>query len=189
MVGAPGPAGGAGHRLAPVAGPPYFPGDDLADVYEATRTLGLEGIVLKRMDAPYEPGRRSSAWVKAKHFRFDALVVGAIRPPTAHRFTTPSGIVVGWPRDDGQLDHAGVVEVGFAPGERSLVLRSLERCATEECPCSASFLNDLVWVESALVVEVRSLASETGRWLREPVFSRVVGLRALVPSGGVEEPP
>ena len=36
-----------------------------------------------------------------------------------------------------------------------------------------------MWVEPALVVEVRSLASETGPWLREPVFLRVVGLRAL----------
>jgi len=74
----------------------------------------------------------------------------------------------------------GVVEIGFAPGERSLVMRSLERCATDRCPFARSpVVDDLVWVEPALVVEVRSLASEAGRWLREPVFSRVVGLRAL----------
>jgi bifunctional non-homologous end joining protein LigD len=81
--------------------PRYFRGDDLSDVYDATKKLGLEGIVLKRTDAPYEPGRRGSAWVKMKHFRFDALVVGAIRPPTGSR--PLSGIVVGWPRDDGLL--------------------------------------------------------------------------------------
>jgi bifunctional non-homologous end joining protein LigD len=156
--------------------PRYFRGDDLSDVYEATKKLGLEGIVLKRTDAPYEPGRRGSAWVKMKHFRFDALVVGAIRPPTGSR--PLSGIVVGWPRDDGLLDYAGIVEVGFAPGERAFVMQSLERCATDQCPFARPpLLRDLVWVEPALVVEVRSLASETGRWLREPVFS-LVGVRA-----------
>ena len=40
-------------------------------------------------------------------------------------------------------------------------------------------MSDLTWVEPALMVEVRSLASETGRWLREPVFSRVAGVRHL----------
>jgi ATP-dependent DNA ligase len=125
--------------------------------------------------------------VKVKNIKHDALVVGAIRPPTGSR--PLSGIVVGWPRDDGLLDYAGVVEIGFAPGERSLVMRSMERCATDRCPfVRPPLIRDLVWVEPALLVEVRSLASETGRWLREPVFSRVVGLRALGPRGGAEQP-
>jgi hypothetical protein len=49
-------------------------------------------------------------------------------------------------------------------------------------------MNDLVFVEPALVVEVRSLTSGAGRRLREPVFSRVVGPRALGAPRGVEEP-
>jgi bifunctional non-homologous end joining protein LigD len=158
--------------------PRCFPGGDLTDVLDATRKLGLEGIVMKRADAPYEPGRRSSSWLKLKHVRHDALVVGAIRPPTGSH--PLSGIVVGWPRDDGRLDYAVVVEVGFAPGERALILRSLERCHTDRCPfVRTPLIRDLVWVEPALVVDVRSLASATGRWLREPVFSRVIGLRTL----------
>jgi hypothetical protein len=75
--------------------------------------------------------------VKMKHVRHDSLVVGAIRSPTGSR--PLSGIVVGWPRDDGQLDDAGVVEVGFAPRNRSLVMRSLERwrVAASALPTSA----------------------------------------------------
>jgi ATP-dependent DNA ligase len=47
--------------------PRYFPADDLTDVHEATKKLGLEGIVLKQTNAPYEPGRRSSSWVKVEN--------------------------------------------------------------------------------------------------------------------------
>jgi hypothetical protein len=97
---------------------------------------------------------------------------------------------VGWLRDDGLLDYAGMVEVGFGRGERSLVMRSLERCATDHCPfVRRPHRNDLAFVEPALVVEVRSLASETGRSLREPVFCRVVGLRALTRSPDRASPP
>jgi hypothetical protein len=59
-------------------------------------------------------------------------------------------------------------------------MRSLERCRADRCPfVRPPLLRDLVFVEPALIVEVRSLASETGRWLREPVFKRVVRVRAL----------
>jgi bifunctional non-homologous end joining protein LigD len=112
--------------------PRWFPGDDLTDVLDATRSLGLEGVVMKRRDAPYEPGRRSASWIKVKHFRYDQLAVGAIRPPT--RSHPLSGLVAGWPRDDGLLDYAAVVEIGFSPGERSALMSSLERCRTDAAP-------------------------------------------------------
>jgi bifunctional non-homologous end joining protein LigD len=73
--------------------PRHFPSDELSDVQEATKKLGLEGVVVKRTDAAYEPGRRSSAWVKHKHVKHDALVVGAIRPPTRSRPLTGSSWV------------------------------------------------------------------------------------------------
>jgi bifunctional non-homologous end joining protein LigD len=38
-------------------------------VLEVTRTHQLEGIVAKRLDASYEPGRRSGAWLKHKQRR------------------------------------------------------------------------------------------------------------------------
>lgn len=40
---------------------------ELDAVLEVTRTHTLEGVVAKHVDAPYEPGRRSGAWLKHKH--------------------------------------------------------------------------------------------------------------------------
>jgi bifunctional non-homologous end joining protein LigD len=41
--------------------------DDAGDLWGTTRDLGLEGVVAKRLDAPYQPGRRAASWLKLKH--------------------------------------------------------------------------------------------------------------------------
>src|SRR5919204_3965393 len=46
--------------------PAHHEGDGAA-VLDGTRRLGVEGVVAKRLDTPYEPGRRSSAWLKVKN--------------------------------------------------------------------------------------------------------------------------
>jgi hypothetical protein len=95
-------------------------------------------------------------------------VTGRARP----RSRTAAG------REDSRLDYAGVVEVGFRPGERAAIVSTLDRSRSEVCPFARRPIPSRVeWVEPTLIVEVRSLASGTGRWLREPVFSRVVGVR------------
>ena len=48
--------------------PAHHVGDGAA-LLEASRAQGLEGIVAKRLDCPYAPGRRSSGWVKVKNVR------------------------------------------------------------------------------------------------------------------------
>ena len=46
--------------------PPHEVGDGAA-THEVSKQFGLEGVVAKRLDSIYEPGRRSRAWVKVKH--------------------------------------------------------------------------------------------------------------------------
>jgi ATP-dependent DNA ligase len=41
--------------------------NDAGELWETTRKWGLEGVVAKRADAPYRPGRRDTAWLKLKH--------------------------------------------------------------------------------------------------------------------------
>ena len=50
------------------------------DVVEVTRAHELEGVVYKRLDAPYRPWRRSHAWRKLKHRRQETLAVSAWTP-------------------------------------------------------------------------------------------------------------
>ena len=49
---------------------------DAAQLYGAALELGFEGIVAKRLEAPYQPGRRSPAWIKVKAGQSGEFVVG-----------------------------------------------------------------------------------------------------------------
>jgi len=47
--------------------PRHFVGDEAAGLAGATAERGLEGVIYKRLDAPYEPGRRAHTWLKLKN--------------------------------------------------------------------------------------------------------------------------
>ena len=49
---------------------------DGAALLEATRAQGLEGVIAKRLDCPYTPGRRAQGWVKVKNIRRTDVVIG-----------------------------------------------------------------------------------------------------------------
>jgi bifunctional non-homologous end joining protein LigD len=47
-----------------------------SEVTEVVKAQGLEGVIAKRRDSLYEPGRRSGAWVKMRVNKSRELVVG-----------------------------------------------------------------------------------------------------------------
>ena len=54
-------------------------------VLAAAREQGLEGVVAKRLDSPYRPGRRSTDWLKVKHLRTQEVVIGGWKPGAGRR--------------------------------------------------------------------------------------------------------
>ena len=60
--------------------PPGWPGQAAADALAWTRERGLEGVVLKRLDAAYRPGTRSKDWIKIKHMRSLDVTIGGWIP-------------------------------------------------------------------------------------------------------------
>jgi bifunctional non-homologous end joining protein LigD len=75
--------------------------DDGDALFEQTGKLGLEGITCKRKDSHYEPGRRSGAWLKIKHQKEEALVVGGWIPDAAGGVET---FLVGRDRASGEIE-------------------------------------------------------------------------------------
>ena len=146
---------------------------------KAAEEQELEGVVAKRADSRYQPGRRSRDWLKVKtHGRQEFLVAGYTRGQgrRAHGF----GALVLAVREGDELVYAGNVGTGFA--DRTIE-QLLERLRPLECPTSPFAeppkmprvrRGDIVWVEPRLVVEVEFAEwTHEGR-LRAPSF---VGLR------------
>ena len=63
---------------------------------DATAAQGLEGIVAKRLDSRYEPGRRTGAWLKIKHTLRQELVIGGWLPGEGRRTERIGALLMGY---------------------------------------------------------------------------------------------
>jgi bifunctional non-homologous end joining protein LigD len=160
--------------------PPYHTGDGAA-MLDASRAQGLEGVVAKRLDGTYQPGRRSAAWLKIKNSRSQELVIGGWTPGEGTRESTLGALLVGYydlptPGQPRRLAFAGRVGTGFTEALLAQLLRSLEHLRSGESP----FIPDprippeARFVAPRLVCEVAFTEWTRDRTLRHPVFK---GLR------------
>ena len=99
--------------------PRHFVGEGEALV-AATAEEGLEGVVAKRLDAPYAEGRRSNAWVKQKHRRRERFVVTGWREREGALTEFFLARTVG-----NQLHPAGTASLGLDPERRQQLLSGL----------------------------------------------------------------
>ena len=99
---------------------------DLDAVLGVTCSHQLEGIVAKRLDAPYEPGRRTGAWLKHKHRRQETFAVTGWRP-APHYARRPDAIFVARATPDGHLRPAGTAELGLSGQQRDQLRAALQQ--------------------------------------------------------------
>ena len=150
--------------------PPVY--DDGEELFAATREQGLEGVVSKRLSAPYLPGRRSADWLKSPHRTSVSAVVGGWRPETGT--TDRLGAVLlgmatpqGW-RYAGRMG-SGIA--GKAQRELSELLRPLARdSAPFDTPVPRVDAEGAFWVEPRVVVEARTLEVTRDGRLRQPAY-------------------
>jgi DNA ligase D-like protein (predicted ligase) len=169
-----------------VAGPAWqtvasFPGTGTA-LLAATREQGLEGVVAKRLQSTYVPGRRTRNWLKAKHYQRETFLVGGF-VPDRHQVRS---LLVGLPdpRRPGRLRFAGRVDHGLVPAARRRITEVLGPLVVDQSPFvepPAALLGGRwarpgpddpppVFVRPEVAVEVTFLGWESGR-LRHPAYS------------------
>lgn len=152
--------------------PPTY--DDGAMLHEATRAQGLEGIVSKRVDAPYRPGERTRHWLKFAHRHSASYVVGGWRPQEGTD-TRLAALLVGEPTPDG-LRYRGRVGSGIGSQQG----RHLAALVADLARVTSPFADQVPridaegthWLEPVLVVDVDSHGSGYDR-LRQPSFRGV----------------
>ena len=151
--------------------PPVFHGD-LEAARDISRQLRLEGVVAKRTDSAYSPGRRGRTWLKIKNFLTQEVVVGGWRPGNGGRSATFGSLLMGIPGPEG-LTYVGRVGSGFDGAALDDLQRRLDALAeptTSLVGVPREDARDAHWVRPELVGEV-TYAELTGPGrMRHPVW-------------------
>ncbi len=152
---------------------PY--GSDGDEAFAISQELGFEGVVAKRLDSRYEPGRRSPSWRKIKHQLRQEFVVGGWVVGQGVRDRKIGALLVGYFDADDELRYAGKVGTGFSEAELERlgdVLAAIEIAGNpfvdRDVPRDAHF------VSPVLVAEVRFAEWTQGGRVRQPAY---LGLR------------
>jgi bifunctional non-homologous end joining protein LigD len=133
-----------------------FVADSPDAVVEESRKSGLEGVVAKRLDSPYEPGRRSPAWIKAPFIRTQEVVILGFKEGEGRRAGTIGAVLVGLHRG-GKLSFAGGVGTGFTDAALHDLQEQLNPLIRATPPVDDVPRRDArgaIWVEPTVVGEV-----------------------------------
>jgi len=156
---------------------------DGAQAYAISRDLGFEGVVAKRVDSIYEPGRRSPAWRKVKHLLRQEFVVGGWVSGQGARADRIGALLVGYADANRVLRYAGKVGTGFTDAELERLAGLLAPIAAPTNPfADPGVPRDAHFVEPALVAEIRFTEWTASGRIRHPAY---LGLRDDKAAGDV----
>ncbi|WP_104053516.1 MULTISPECIES: ATP-dependent DNA ligase [unclassified Arthrobacter] len=161
------PAGEDGHVQVPPALEM-----SMDEAVEASRELGLEGVMAKRRTSTYSPGRRSKSWIKLKNSFTQEVVIVGWRPGKGNRASKIGSLLVAVP-DGHELTYIGRVGSGLSEKDLALVGGKLKKLARKTPPLEGvphADASDAQWVRPVLVGEVTySERTATGK-LRHPAW-------------------
>ncbi len=144
------------------------------------REQGIEGIVAKRTDSIYQPGKRTGSWSKHRISLGQEFVIGGYVPSNLG----VDSLVVGFYRGS-DLMYAGRVRAGFVPATRRQVFEQIKHLKTNRCPfanlpekaagrwgqgLTPENMKECVWLNPESVAQVEFLEWTGGDHLRHTKF-------------------
>jgi bifunctional non-homologous end joining protein LigD len=162
--------------------------DDGQALYEAAKKQGFEGIMAKKRDSRYFPGRRTRDWLKIKtHGRQEFVIAGYTRGQ-GRRSGRFGSLILGYYNDE-ELVYAGNVGTGFTDDEIDRLLAKLRPLERKGPPFSSvpkmpRVRKDAIhWVDPELVAEIEFVEWTHDGRLRAPSYQ---GLREDKPADDVQ---
>jgi bifunctional non-homologous end joining protein LigD len=157
--------------------PPSFTNEAGADVQAVSRQHGLEGVMAKRLQSRYEPGRRSQSWLKIKNIHRQEVVIGGWKPGEGGRTGGIGSLLVGV-QDEPGLVYSGHVGTGFTQQTLRMLAERLGPLRRDTSPFAVAVppedARSARWVEPVLVAEIAFADWTRSGRLRAPSFK---GLR------------
>jgi bifunctional non-homologous end joining protein LigD len=158
---------------------------DGRELHTRAQAHGWEGLIAKRLSAPYQSGRRTPEWRKLKLVRHQTCVIGGWTEPRGSR-PFFGALLLGVYTDSGALQYIGHSGAGFTDAELGRVWKRLQALKTRTCPFgTVPKTNEKPhWVKPELVAEVKFTEWTADGKLRHPTY---LGLRDDVQPHGVRK--
>ncbi|KAA6459577.1 hypothetical protein DYQ86_15770 [Acidobacteria bacterium AB60] len=160
-------------------------GGELSRFLEGVKQVGGEGVVAKRLDSRYEPGRRSGSWSKMRINIGQEFVIGGFTPGS----NGVDALVVGY-YDVRKLIYAARIRAGLVPASRRELYEKLKPLVVQTCPfvnlpeatpgrwgqgLTSAKMKECFWVKPKLVANFEFLEWTDSNHVRHIKF---VGLRS-----------
>ncbi len=141
--------------------------------YNVVKEKGLEGIVAKHSQSPYETGRRSRQWLKVKTRQTQEGVIAGFTEPGGGRKHF-GALVLGLFEGD-ELLYIGHVGGGFSEKDLKDIREQLDPLVQKECPFKVTPETNarVTWVKPELVCEVSLSGWTEDAVMRQPAFMRL----------------
>jgi bifunctional non-homologous end joining protein LigD len=150
--------------------------DDGEALYNASLASGFEGVMAKRRDSPYLPGKRSGHWLKIKSTETAEFVVAGYTKGKGARAPLGALLLGVWEAKD-RLRYVGHVGSGFDEATLAEIKRRCEPLKTAKRPFTEQppLNGPATWLAPELVAEVKFADWTEAGMLRAPVFLRLRG--------------
>ncbi len=166
---------------------PRYRLDGGAELLEAARRQGLEGIVSKRADSPYRPGKRTGEWIKTRVWKRQEFVIGGYIPGEGSRAKRVGSVLVGYydkrrselgKGEQQSLRFAGGVGSGLKESDLEFLTKELRKRERSESPFDVGAPTGpkarfAVWCDPELVCEVSWTEWTNQGTLRQPAFKGI----------------
>lgn len=153
---------------------------DGRDLFEQMKRRNMEGIVSKKLNSFYLPGKQHEAWFKTKFTKRMLCIIGGI----LWKLDQPNSLILGVKSNDNEkINFVGKASLGLKQADLKLLKDYKDKLLCNDCPFLEDSLNgintkdtELTWVEPLITCWISFLELSNDGHLRHP---KIIGFTSL----------
>ncbi|MEO6812378.1 MAG: DNA ligase D [Ginsengibacter sp.] len=138
--------------------------------FEVTKEKNLEGIMAKKIDSLYFPGKRTADWLKIKHHKTqEAIIAGYTAPAGSRKYF---GALILASKEGAHFKYIGHTGTGFSVAGLKKMYNMLQPLVQKQSPFNEKVRTNspVTWVKPQLICEVKYSEITADGKFRHPVF-------------------